>query len=172
MAVLINGRLILVDGKMSKVKDDQYSKTLNLPQTEFPMRANLAKREPEISANWEDVYLEIREKRKGNPLFILHDGPPYANGHIHMGTAFNKILKDVVIKYKNMRGFDSPYVPGWDCHGLPIEFQVLKDFRKNKSKERKQNPNQDVTSDELSIQEIRSRCLEYAKKIQDNPELS
>ncbi len=157
---------------MSK-KDDQYSKTLNLPKTEFPMRANLAKREPEISSEWDNVYKKLRAKRRGGPTFILHDGPPYANGHIHMGTAFNKILKDIVIKYKNMRGFDSPYVPGWDCHGLPIEFQVLKDYKKNKSKKIKEHRglnetvNPGESGGELSIKEIRRRCLEYAQGFVD-----
>jgi isoleucyl-tRNA synthetase len=107
-----------------------YKKTLNLPQTEFPMKANLVQREPERLRQWEqiDLYGKIRESGQGRPLFILHDGPPYANGHIHMGTAFNKILKDIIVKSKQMSGFDAPYVPGWDCHGLPIEHQVDKEL--------------------------------------------
>ena len=103
-----------------------YKQTLNLPHTEFPMKANLAKREPEMLARWEEmrIYEQIRETSKGRKPYILHDGPPYANGSIHLGTALNKIIKDVLIKAKNMAGYDSVYVPGWDCHGLPIEHQV------------------------------------------------
>ena len=107
-----------------------YKDTLNLPQTEFPMKANLPKKEPEILQFWENIgiYEKIREASKGRPPYILHDGPPYANGDIHLGTALNKIIKDIVIKSKNMAGFDSVYVPGWDCHGLPIEHQVDKEL--------------------------------------------
>jgi isoleucyl-tRNA synthetase len=102
--------------------------TLNLPETSFPMRGNLAKREPEKFAEWDacDLYQNTLLNRSGGASFILHDGPPYANGNIHMGHALNKILKDIVVRYKSMRGFKSPYVPGWDCHGLPIEQQILK----------------------------------------------
>lgn len=102
--------------------------TLNLPETSFPMRGNLAHREPERFAQWDEqqLYTQTLENRKDSPLFILHDGPPYANGNIHIGHALNKILKDIVIRYKSMRGFKAPYVPGWDCHGLPIEQQILK----------------------------------------------
>lgn len=102
--------------------------TLNLPKTAFPMRGNLAQREPETFAAWdrEKLYERILEHRSGAPTFILHDGPPYANGNIHIGHALNKILKDFVVRYKSMRGFKAPYVPGWDCHGLPIEQQILK----------------------------------------------
>ncbi len=102
--------------------------TLNLPQTSFPMRGNLARREPETFAEWDgqDLYGKILENRENGPNFILHDGPPYANGNIHIGHALNKILKDIVIRYKSMRGYRAPYVPGWDCHGLPIEQQILK----------------------------------------------
>ncbi|MBN2434802.1 MAG: isoleucine--tRNA ligase [Spirochaetes bacterium] len=103
-----------------------YSKTVNLPETDFPMRANLPQREPEILKKWAkaDIYNKILSERSDNKLFILHDGPPYANGHIHMGHALNKILKDVIIKHKTMMGFKTPYIPGWDCHGLPIELKV------------------------------------------------
>src|ERR1700681_3522188 len=96
-----------------------YKATLNLPRTEFPMKAELARREPERLAAWEAMGLEakIRQARKGGPKFILHDAPPYANGHLHLGTSMNKILKDVVVKSRTMMDFDSPYVPGWDCHG-------------------------------------------------------
>ncbi|MBN1830383.1 MAG: isoleucine--tRNA ligase [Deltaproteobacteria bacterium] len=105
-----------------------YKNTLNLPKTDFAMKANLAQKEPETLAWWEsiDVYGKIREASRGREPYILHDGPPYANGDIHLGTALNKIIKDIVIKSKNMAGFDSVYVPGWDCHGLPIEHQVDK----------------------------------------------
>ncbi|NLZ27599.1 MAG: class I tRNA ligase family protein, partial [Firmicutes bacterium] len=105
-----------------------YNKTLNLPRTDFAMRANLPRKEPGILKFWEDIdiYRLVREHRKGAPLFILHDGPPYANGKIHMGTALNKVLKDIVIKYSTMKGMDAPYVPGWDTHGLPIELQVIR----------------------------------------------
>lgn len=107
-----------------------YKSSLNLPQTDFPMKANLAQREPEMLKMWEeiDIYKKIRKTAKGKKPFILHDGPPYANGNIHLGTALNKILKDIVIKAKNMTGFDGVYVPGWDCHGLPIEHQVDKEL--------------------------------------------
>ncbi len=105
-----------------------YTKSVNLPQTEFPMRGNLPQREPETLAYWEeiDLYNKIIEKNKGNTPFILHDGPPYANGDIHMGHALNKILKDIIVRYKNLQGFYAPYVPGWDTHGLPIEQQAIK----------------------------------------------
>ncbi len=105
-----------------------YGKTLNLPQTSFPMRANLPTKEVEIQKMWEemDVYRLVQEARTGAPKYILHDGPPYANGNIHIGTAMNKILKDIVVKFKTMQGYDAPYVPGWDTHGLPIEHAVAK----------------------------------------------
>ena len=105
-----------------------YNSTLNLPATDFPMRGNLPKREPDTLQNWEDsrLYYKMIEKNKGKPSFILHDGPPYANGEIHIGTALNKVLKDFIIKYKNMSGFCAPYVPGWDTHGLPIELKAMK----------------------------------------------
>src|SRR5574337_960859 len=107
-----------------------YKSTLNLPKTDFPMRANLPEREPEILRHWEeqDLYRRLRETRAGREMWILHDGPPYANGHIHMGHALNKILKDMVVKSRSMSGFDAVYVPGWDCHGLPIEHQVDKEL--------------------------------------------
>ena len=97
-------------------------KTINLPRTDFPMKASLGQLEPRLLAQWDEskIYDRIREARAGRPTYILHDGPPYANGEIHLGTAFNKILKDFIIRTKTMEGFDSPYVPGWDCHGLPM----------------------------------------------------
>lgn len=130
-----------------------YKSTMNLPQTSFPMRANLATREPEWLRFWDeiDVYARSLEVNEGGPVFILHDGPPYANGHIHMGTAFNKVLKDLIVKYKTMRGFWSPYVPGWDCHGQPIEHQVEKDLGPEKMKT-------------TSQAELRALCREYAMR--------
>ena len=107
-----------------------WKDTLNLPRTDFPMKASLPVSEPETLARWdaEDLYGQIRERRKGAPRFVLHDGPPYANGEIHIGTAMNKVLKDIVVKSRTMAGFDAPYVPGWDCHGLPIELNVEKEL--------------------------------------------
>ena len=112
-----------------------YQKTLNLPQTDFAMKAGLSQKEPLMLACWQDdkIYQSIRQKCKGATPFILHDGPPYANGHIHIGHALNKILKDMIVKYKTMKGFDALYIPGWDCHGLPIEHQLLKDMKASKS---------------------------------------
>ncbi|SHO55251.1 isoleucine--tRNA ligase [Vibrio quintilis] len=128
----------------------EYKDTLNLPETGFPMRGNLAKREPEMLKRWydEDLYGEIRKAKKGKKSFVLHDGPPYANGDIHIGHALNKILKDIIIKSKTLAGFDAPYVPGWDCHGLPIELMVEKKVGK---------PGQKVTA-----AEFREKCREYA----------
>ena len=106
-----------------------YKDTLSLPRTEFPMKANLAQREPELLKKWEEtgVYQQIQKARAKAELFVLHDGPPFANGDVHMGTALNKLLKDLVVKSKTMAGFAAPFVPGWDCHGLPIEFKVVKE---------------------------------------------
>ena len=114
-----------------------YKDTLNLPKTDFPMKANLSKREPEMLARWDEmrIYEQISETSKGRKPYILHDGPPYANGNIHLGTALNKIIKDIVIKAKNMTGRDSVYVPGWDCHGLPIEHQVDKELGDKKARD-------------------------------------
>ena len=105
-----------------------YGKTLNLPQTEFPMRGNLPKKEPETLEFWDsnDIYHKVAEKNQGHPKFILHDGPPYANGDIHLGHAMNKVLKDMIVKHRSMTGYDAPYVPGWDTHGLPIELKAIK----------------------------------------------
>ena len=132
-----------------------YKKTLNLPQTDFPMKANLAQREPEMLKKWEDmnIYKKIRQMAKGKTPYILHDGPPYANGNIHLGTALNKIIKDIVIKSKNMTGFDGVYVPGWDCHGLPIEHQVDKELGAKKGA--------------MSQVEKRRACRTYAEKYVD-----
>jgi isoleucyl-tRNA synthetase len=105
-----------------------YKHTLNLPETMFPMRGNLAQREPKMLKAWyeDDLYGQIRSAKKGKKTFILHDGPPYANGDIHLGHSVNKILKDIIVKSKTLSDFDAPYVPGWDCHGLPIELMVEK----------------------------------------------
>ncbi|HOC60029.1 MAG TPA: isoleucine--tRNA ligase [Smithellaceae bacterium] len=129
-----------------------YKQTLNLPQTDFPMKANLAQREPEMLKKWEEmnIYQKIRETAKGKTPYILHDGPPYANGNIHLGTALNKIIKDIVIKAKNMTGYDGVYVPGWDCHGLPIEHQVDKELGAKKTA--------------MSQVEKRRACRSYAEK--------
>src|ERR1700752_5107304 len=104
----------------------EWKDTVNLPRTDFPMKANLSATEPEALARWTttDLYGKIQRARAGRPKFVLHDGPPYANGKSHIGTALNKILKDLVVKSKSMAGFDAPYIPGYDCHGLPIELQV------------------------------------------------
>ena len=111
-----------------------YKSTLNLPKTPFPMKGNLPTKEPLILADWEkqDIYKKIRDRRRGAQKYVLHDGPPYANGNIHIGHALNKTLKDIVIKFRTMRGFDAPYVPGWDCHGMPIEHQLFKKIKKTK----------------------------------------
>ena len=133
-------------------KSKGYRDTLNLPKTSFSMKANLVQREPQQRKEWtkKDIYGKIREARKGAPLYILHDGPPYANGDIHMGTVINKVLKDLVVKYKTMTGFDVPYVPGWDCHGLPIESKVVGELG-DKMRDR----------DKL---DIRKECKKYASK--------
>jgi isoleucyl-tRNA synthetase len=126
--------------------------TINLPKTDFPMKANLPRREPPLIEAWErlDIYASIRKARLNRPRFVLHDGPPYANGHIHLGQALNKILKDIVVKSRTMLGFDAPYLPGWDCHGLPIEHQVDKDLGSKKAR--------------MTPLEIRAACRAYAEK--------
>ena len=125
--------------------------TLNLPVTKFPMRANLVEREPNRIQHWVDIdlYHKIQEKNKSGKKFILHDGPPFTNGDVHIGTALNKILKDIILRYKSMCGFSTPYVPGWDCHGLPIEHKVAKEIKENKR--------------ELTIAELRSECANFSK---------
>ena len=131
---------------------NDYKDTLNLPKTSFPMKGNLAKREPEMLKHWEEIniYQKIRDARDGEKKFILHDGPPYANGDIHIGHAVNKILKDIIVKSKTLAGYDTPYVPGWDCHGLPIEHQVEKKIGKAGTKK--------------THKEFRDACREYARK--------
>ncbi len=143
---------------MSKPERD-YSETLFLPQTEFPMRAGLPQREPQILARWEkgDLYTQLRAAAKGREKFILHDGPPYANGNIHIGHALNKILKDVVTRSQQMLGFDSNYVPGWDCHGLPIEWKIEEENYRSKNKTK---PN---LSDPAAMVAFRQECRAYAE---------
>lgn len=132
-----------------------YKKTLNLPKTQFPMKANLSKREPEQLKHWEETRLhdQVRNSSKGREPFILHDGPPYANGNIHIGTALNKILKDIIVRSKQMANYDAVYVPGWDCHGLPIEHNVDKEIGEKKKA--------------LSLAEVRRLCRAYAEKFID-----
>jgi len=129
-----------------------YKATLNLPKTDFPMKADLPRREPERLAAWKKMSLEaaVRAASAGRPRFILHDGPPYANGNIHIGTALNKILKDFVVRSRSMLGFDAPYVPGWDCHGLPIERKVDQELGAKRR--------------EMSALEIRRACRDYANR--------
>lgn len=127
-------------------------KTVHLPRTDFPMKANLPQNEPKMLAHWESIglYEKIRASRRGRPQYVLHDGPPYANGNIHLGHAFNKILKDFVVKTKTMSGFDAPYIPGWDCHGLPIEIKVDGQLGAKKA--------------QMSVADIRGECRKYAAK--------
>jgi isoleucyl-tRNA synthetase len=136
-----------------------YSKTLYLPQTDFPMRAGLPQKEPEIVARWQEMglYRRLREEAKGRPLFVLHDGPPYANGNIHIGHALNKVLKDVITRSFQMRGYDSNYVPGWDCHGLPIEWKIEEENYRAKGK-----PKPDLSQPAAMI-EFRRECRAYAE---------
>ena len=127
-----------------------YSKTLNLPKTDFPMRGNLPQREPEMQKKWDEmeIYKKVQERTTGRPQYILHDGPPYANGDIHIGHALNKVLKDMIVRYKSMSGYDAPYVPGWDTHGLPIEHAIIK--------------NEKIDRHKVGAAEFRERCTEYA----------
>ena len=132
-----------------------YSSTINLPKTDFPMKAGLKEKEPKIIQKWEEekIYKRLRELRKDAPKCILHDGPPYANGDIHIGTALNKIIKDIIVRYKSAKGFNSPYIPGWDCHGMPIELKVQESLG-DKYKE---------TSKFI----MRKKCRAYAQKYID-----
>jgi len=133
----------------------EYKDTIFLPKTSFEMRANLPTKEPKILEEWnkKNIFKQLREKSKGREKFVLHDGPPYANGHIHMGTALNKILKDVIVRTQQMNGKDSIYVPGWDCHGLPIEWKIEEEYRK-----KGQN------KDDVPIVQFRQECREFAEK--------
>ena len=128
---------------------------LNLPKTTFSMKANLPSKEPALLEYWDKInlYKKLRESTKGKEKFVLHDGPPYANGNIHMGTALNKILKDIIIKFHQMNGKDSVYIPGWDCHGLPIEWKIEEQYKKNKK-----------NKNEVPITEFRKECREFANK--------
>src|SRR6516164_1890319 len=132
-----------------------YSETLFLPKTDFPMRAGLPQKEPDLLGRWHklDLYARLREAARGRPKFIFHDGPPYANGDIHIGHALNHALKDMVVRTQTLLGKDAPYVPGWDCHGLPIEWKIEEEYRK-----KKQN------KDEVPPQEFRAQCRAYADK--------
>jgi isoleucyl-tRNA synthetase len=126
-------------------------KTVHLPRTDFPMKANLSALEPKLLAHWEEtkLYQRIRESRAGRAIYVLHDGPPYANGNIHLGTAFNKVVKDFIVKLKTREGYDSPYVPGWDCHGLPIESRIDKELGPKKAS--------------MTTAQIRAACRKYAQ---------
>ena len=130
----------------------EIKNTLNLPKTSFGMKANLPQREPEMIRRWDkmDVYGKIRKARAGCPSYVLHDGPPYANGAIHMGTAINKVIKDIIVKSRSMLGFDAPYLPGWDCHGLPIEIKVEEKLGQKKAR--------------MSKAAIRRECRKHAEK--------
>jgi isoleucyl-tRNA synthetase len=130
----------------------EWKDTVNLPKTGFPMKANLQTAEPEAIKRWDamDLYGKLRAARRGAPKYVLHDGPPYANGNIHLGTALNKTLKDFVVKSKSMAGFDSPYVPGYDCHGLPIELRVERELGPKKR--------------DLTVAEFRRACRAYANR--------
>lgn len=133
-----------------------YNSTLNLPKTDFPMRGNLPKKEPDMLKNWDEsrLYYKIEERNSGKPTYILHDGPPYANGDIHLGTALNKVLKDIIVKYKNMSGYNSPYVPGWDTHGLPIELKAMKAIG--------------VENGAIPPVELRKHCKDFALSFVEN----
>ncbi|MCF8708123.1 isoleucine--tRNA ligase [Rhizorhapis sp. SPR117] len=136
-------------------KDMDYKDTVFLPKTDFPMKAGLAAKEPAIAERWAKIgiYDRLREQRAGRERFILHDGPPYANGDIHMGHAMNKVLKDIIVRSQSLLGKDAPYVPGWDCHGLPIEWKIEEEYRKKK-----------LNKDEVPAQEFRAQCRAYADK--------
>src|SRR5690606_8611563 len=134
----------------NKEKQFDYGQTLNLPKTDFPMRGNLAQAEPRMQAWWEeiDIYGQVQKRTAGRPKFVLHDGPPYANGDIHIGHALNKTLKDIIVRYKSMSGYDAPYVPGWDGHGLPIEQAIANSGKADRKK--------------MGVLEFLQACKEYA----------
>src|SRR5262249_50927358 len=141
-------------GRNQRVRLELKS-TINLPKTDFPMKANLPQNEPKLLARWEKmrIYERIRQARKGAPSYVLHDGPPYANGPIHLGTAMNKSLKDFIVKSKTMAGYNAPYVPGWDCHGLPIEIKIDKELGGKKL--------------QMKATDVRAECRKYAQKYLD-----
>src|SRR5690625_3888751 len=132
------------------MEEVDYGKTLNLPKTAFPMRGNLPQAEPKMQQWWEEneIYNKLMAKSEGKEKFILHDGPPFANGEIHIGHALNKVLKDMIVRYKSMTGYHAPYVPGWDMHGLPIEQAILQKRKVNRK--------------EMSVSDFREACKEYA----------
>jgi len=140
---------------METAKTLDLKKTVHLPKTDFPMKASLQQLEPKLLARWQEtrLYHRIRESRRGRPMWVLHDGPPYANGAIHLGTAFNKVIKDFIVKLKTMEGFDSPYIPGWDCHGLPIESRIDKELGPKKA--------------QMTVPQFREACRKYAQKYVD-----
>ncbi len=144
-----------------------YKKTLNLPDTPFPMKGDLAKREPEWVAQWQEkgLYKRLRAVSSGRPRFVLHDGPPYANGDIHIGHAVNKILKDMVVKSKQLAGFDAPYVPGWDCHGMPIEVQIEKLHGKNLPPEQTQRLCRAYAGEQIERQKTRFPAPRRARRL-------
>lgn len=137
------------------MSEQDYSKTLNLPKTDFSMRAALPTKEPVLVKKWDDeqLYSEMMEKNAGKPLFMFHDGPPYANANIHLGTALNKVLKDFIVRQKNLSGFRAPYTPGWDTHGLPIELKALKELG---------------VSNDISQIELRRVCRDFALRFVGN----
>src|SRR6266581_6472209 len=143
-----------------------YKNTLNLPRTDFPMKADLITREPERLNKWETggLYERIQAHRARAEKFVLHDGPPFANGDVHIGNALNKILKDIIVKYKALRGFSAPYVPGWDCHGLPIEFKVSQEMRKRAADVPAAEQTNGSGGKMPAAQEIRKACDAYARK--------
>src|SRR5450631_2169789 len=138
---------------MSEEKKNDYRDTVFLPKTDFPMRGSLPQQEPKHLERWKgmDLYGRLRAQATGREQFILHDGPPYANGNIHIGTALNKILKDVVVRSHQMVGFDAPYIPGWDCHGLPIEWKIEEQYRE-KGKDK----------DAIPVLQFRAECRAFA----------
>ena len=130
-----------------------YKNTLNLPKTDFPMKGNLNNLEPQILQTWEkiDIYKKIRANNLGRRKFVLHDGPPYANGYIHIGHALNKILKDIIIKFKTLSGFDTPFIVGWDCHGLPVEHQLFKELK--------------IAKQDVNVIDFRKKAKDFALQI-------
>ncbi len=143
-----------------------YKETVLTPKTDFPMRAGLVRNEPKMQTRWaeQNIYQQIRDARKGRPVWVLHDGPPYANGDIHMGHVLNKVLKDMVVKLKTMEGYDAPYLPGWDCHGLPIEHQVMRELGEEKREKRKEEREEGQGKRDMSAVEVRKLCRRHAEK--------
>ena len=139
---------------------NELKDTLNLPQTNFPMRANAVEREPERLKHWEEIELYdlVQKKNASGDTFVLHDGPPFTNGDVHVGTALNKTLKDSILRYKAARGYRTPYIPGWDCHGLPIEHKVTKKLRKEKA--------------DLDALSVRKSCAEFSASFYRNAAIS